>query len=126
AVSRRADVSLSSAGPSRLILLSSDPVAASAAPLSFPTRRSSDLANQSGSVTASYGSASQSVNISLAVAPAVISSLQCNPTTLGEIGRASCRVRLSKAAGSGGVEGSQRRTGLGGVRITASVNETGA
>src|SRR5436190_5640587 len=75
-------VSLSSTGLSGLTVPASVTVAANATTASFPISTGAITADQSGSVTASYGGALQSMNMSLVTAM-VVSSLQCNPTTLG-------------------------------------------
>jgi uncharacterized protein (TIGR03437 family) len=81
-------------------------------------------ANQNGSITASYGGVSQSVNISLS-AGLVISSLQCNPTTLTSNARSTCTITLSSPAPSGGafIALSSTLPGLG-VPRAASVPES--
>jgi uncharacterized protein (TIGR03437 family) len=50
-----------------------------------------------------------------------VSSLQCNPSTLGPNASSTCTVTLTKPAGPGGVVVSLNSTGLSGVTIPASV-----
>jgi uncharacterized protein (TIGR03437 family) len=96
-------------------------VPANATTASFSVSTGALSSDQNGTVTASYGGASQSVNISLAAGAAVLSSLQCNPTTLGANASATCSVSLSKAAGSGGAVVAVGQNGLPGLSVPGSV-----
>ena len=58
--------------------------------------------NQTAVVTASYSGSSQTASISLAM-PAAVSSVSCDPDSLGSGQTAACTVTLSQAAASGGV-----------------------
>jgi uncharacterized protein (TIGR03437 family) len=57
--------------------------------------------NQSATITASYNGSSANATVNL-VAPVLISSLTCNPTSLGSNASSTCTVTLSQAAPAGG------------------------
>jgi hypothetical protein len=77
-------------------------------------------ADQNGTLTATLNGTSQTINLSLAVA-AVVSSLQCSPTTLGANSSSTCTVTLSKPAPAGGAVVMLSTAGLPGLVIPATV-----
>ncbi|MBZ5621848.1 MAG: hypothetical protein LAQ69_24430 [Acidobacteriia bacterium] len=76
-------------------------VAAGSTSATFNATTASIASDQSATVTGTYNSSSGSATISL-VAPVLVSSLACNPTSLGPISSSTCTVALTKAAPSGG------------------------
>jgi len=57
--------------------------------------------NQTAAITASLNGSSQSTTLSL-IAPTLVSSLACNPTSINSGASTTCTVSLSQAAPSGG------------------------
>jgi trimeric autotransporter adhesin len=112
-------VTLNSSGLPALTVPASVTVAAGAIGL-FTVSTGPLGVDQNGTVTASYNGTSQSVNVSLAAA-AVISSLQCSPTTLGANTGSNCTVTLSKAAPAGSAVVGLTNTGLPGLSVPSSV-----
>jgi trimeric autotransporter adhesin len=76
-------------------------VAASATSASFNATTSAIASDQSAIVTATYNSSSANAVVSL-VAPVLVTSLTCNPTSLGSNASSTCTVGLSKVAPAGG------------------------
>ncbi|HKE25386.1 MAG TPA: IPT/TIG domain-containing protein [Bryobacteraceae bacterium] len=76
-------------------------VPAGATTASFTASTASLLVNQTATVSASLNGASQSFNISL-VAPVLVSSLQCQASSLASNASTTCTVTLNQAAPSGG------------------------
>src|SRR5205807_18867 len=68
----------------------------------FPTTTTAVTADSSATVTATYGASSANATVNL-VAPILVSSLTCNPSSLGVNGSINCTVTLSKAAPANGV-----------------------
>ena len=77
-------------------------VAAGATTATFGATASASIAsNQSATLTATLGSSSQSATISL-LAPVLVSSVACSPTSLGQSAASTCTVTLNQAAPAGG------------------------
>ena len=76
-------------------------VAAGATTATFSATTKTIASNQSATVTATYNSSSANATISL-VAPVTVSSLACNPTSLGQNASSTCTVTLTQAAPTGG------------------------
>lgn len=112
-------VNLGCTGLSALTMPASVTVAAGSSKATFTVSTGSVSADQSGTISASYSGSSQSTSISL-VAPAAISSLQCNPATLGANASSTCTATLSKAAPSTGASISLTSTGLSGLTVPAN------
>jgi hypothetical protein len=105
-------VSLNQSAPSGTTVTLSDnnPLLAIPASVSVPPGAASAIfvataavvtANQSASVTAALNGALQSATLSL-VAPTLVSTLACNPTSIDSGAATTCTVTLSQAAPSGG------------------------
>ncbi len=77
-------------------------VTAGAATSTFTASTGTISSDQGATLTATYGASSASATLQL-VAPVVISSLACNPTSLGPNSSGTCTVTLTKAAPAGGV-----------------------
>jgi trimeric autotransporter adhesin len=77
-------------------------VAAGATTATFSATAASTIAsNQNAIITARFGTGSQTATISL-VAPVLISSLTCNPASLGQSAASTCTITLSQTAPTGG------------------------
>jgi hypothetical protein len=77
-------------------------VSAGATTASFTATAAASIpSNQFATITATFAGQSKTASLSL-VAPPVLSSLACNPTSLNPGGASSCTVALSKLAPSGG------------------------
>jgi hypothetical protein len=81
------------------------------------------ITDQSGVLTAAYNGSSQSVSLSLGAASA-ISSLNCDPTTLGANAEGQCTVTLSRPAAGAGESVALNSTGLPGLIVPAVVPVT--
>ena len=76
-------------------------VAAGSSTAAFSAITAAIPSDQSAIVTATLNSVSQSATVNL-VAPVVLSSVACNPTSLGPNASSTCTVTLTKAAPTGG------------------------
>jgi uncharacterized protein (TIGR03437 family) len=76
-------------------------VPAAATRASFTATAGTISSNQNAVVTATLNGTSQTSTLSL-VSPVLVSSLACNPSSLGPISLSACTVTLSKAAPLGG------------------------
>ncbi|MGA3240835.1 MAG: hypothetical protein ABSG03_31575 [Bryobacteraceae bacterium] len=76
-------------------------VPAAALSATFSATTAAIGSNQSATITAAYDSTSANATISL-VAPVLVSSLACNPTSLGQSAVSACTVTLTQAASTGG------------------------
>ena len=76
-------------------------VAAGSSTAAFSATTAAIPSDQSGIVTATLNSVSQSATVNL-VAPVVLSAVACNPTSLGPNASSTCTVTLTKAAPTGG------------------------
>ncbi len=76
-------------------------VAAAATSATFNVTAGTISSNQSATITATYNGSSKNTSISL-VAPVLVSSLACNPTSLGQNASSTCTVTLTQAAPAGG------------------------
>src|SRR5579872_974433 len=86
---------------SNLTVPASMTVAAGATTATFSATAGTISSNQSATVTATYSSTSANTTISL-VAPVLMSTLACNPTSLGHNASSTCTVTLTQAAPTGG------------------------
>jgi len=77
-------------------------VAAGATTATFNATTATIGSNQSAIITATYNSSSANATVSL-VAPVLVSSLTCNPTSLGQNASSTCTVTLTQAAPAGGL-----------------------
>ncbi len=75
-------------------------VAAAATTASFNATTGTLASNQTATVTATYNRSTGTASISLA--PVLVSSLACNPSSLGSNSTSACTVTLTKAAPAGG------------------------
>ncbi len=77
-------------------------VAAGATTATFSATAAASIAsNQSATVTATLGSSSQTATISL-LAPVLVSTLACSPTSLGQSAVSTCTITLTQTAPTGG------------------------
>ena len=76
-------------------------VAATATAATFNATTTTIGSNQSATITAAYNGTSANATVSL-VAPVTVSSLVCNPTSLGQNASSTCTVTLTQAAPTGG------------------------
>ena len=77
-------------------------VASGATTATFSATAAASIAsNQSATVTATLGSSSQTATISL-LAPVLVSTLACSPTSLGQNAVSTCTVTLTQTAPAGG------------------------
>ena len=73
-------------------------VAAAATTATFAATTTTISSNQSATITATYNSSSANATVSL-VAPVLVSSLACNPTSLGQNASSTCTVTLTHRVG---------------------------
>jgi hypothetical protein len=76
-------------------------VAAAATSATFSATTATISSDQSATVTATYNSSSANTTVSL-VASVLVSSLACNPASLGPNSSSTCTITLTKAAPAGG------------------------
>ena len=76
-------------------------VAAAATSATFSATTTTIASNQSATLTATYNGTSANTSLSL-LAPVMVSSLACNPTTLGSNCTSTCTVTLTQGAPAGG------------------------
>ena len=93
-------VALSSNNPA-LTLPASVTVPAGSTSINFSAVAGSLASNQTANVTASYNGSTGSATINL-VAPVLVSSLTCAPSSLGSNATSTCTVTLTAAAPAGG------------------------
>ncbi len=116
-----ANVALSNTN-STLNVPASVTVAASATTATFTATTATVASNQSATVTASFNGGSANTTVSL-VAPVTVSSLACNPATLGQNASSTCTVTLSQAAPAGGANVTLSNTNSA-LNVPASVTVT--
>jgi hypothetical protein len=86
---------------STLTIPASVAVAPAATSASFSATTAAIGSNQTATITATYNSSSANATISL-TAPIQISSLVCNPNSLGPSSSSTCTITLTQAAPTGG------------------------